>query len=77
MSTRNPWLKFQKLLQGEGRAVVSVVSNNGDGTSTVETRSGVQIKVKGESVAAGSQVMIEGGELRYEVPTLTSSVVEV
>ncbi len=77
MSTRNPWLKFQRLLQGEGRAVVSVVSNNGDGTSTVQTRSGVQIKVKGESVAAGSQAMIEGGELRYEVPALTSSVVEV
>lgn len=77
MSTRNPWLKFQRLLQGEGRAVVSVVSNNGDGTSTVETRSGVLIKVKGENVAAGSQAMIEGGELRYEVPALTSSVVEV
>lgn len=77
MSTRNPWLKFQRLLQGEGRAVVSVVSNNSDGTSTVQTRSGVQIKVKGESVAAGNQAMIEGGELRYEVPALTSSVVEV
>ncbi len=77
MSTRNPWLKFQRLLQGEGRAVVTVVSNNGDGTSTVETRSGVQIKVKGESVAAGSQAMIEGGELRYEVPALNSSVVEI
>lgn len=77
MSTRNPWLKFQRLLQGEGRAVVTVVSNNGDGTSAVETRSGVQIKVKGENVAAGSQAMIEGGELRYEVPALTSSVVEV
>ena len=77
MSTRNPWLKFQKLLQGEGRAVVTVVSNNSNGTSTVETRNGVQIKVKGESVAAGSQAMIEGGELRYEVPALTSSVVEV
>ena len=77
MSTRNPWLKFQRLLQGEGRAVVSVVSNNSDGTSTVETRSGVQIKVKGESVAAASQAMIEGGELRYEVPSLASSVVEV
>lgn len=77
MSTRNPWLKFQRLLQGEGRAVVTVISNNSDGTSTVETRSGVRIKVKGESVAAGSQAMIEGGELRYEVPALTSSVVEV
>lgn len=77
MSTRNPWLKFQRLLQGEGRAVVSVVSNNGDGTSTVQTRNGVQIKVKGEGVEATAKAMIEGGELRYEVPDLASSVVEV
>jgi hypothetical protein len=77
MSTRNPWLKFKALLQGEGRAVVTVISNNGDGTSTVQTRSGVNIKVKGESVAPGSKAMIEGGELRYEVPNLTSSIVEV
>lgn len=77
MSTRNPWLKFKALLQGEGRAVVTVVSNNGDGTSTVQTRSGIDIKVKGESVAPTAKAMIEGGELRYEVPDLTSSVVEV
>lgn len=77
MSTRNPWLKFKALLQGEGRAVVTVVSNNGDGTSTVQTRSGIDIKVKGESVAPAAKAMIEGGELRYEVPNLTSSVVEV
>jgi len=77
MSTRNPWIKFKALLQGEGRAVVTVISNNGNGTSTVQTRNGVSIKVKGESVAAGAKAMIEGGELRYEVPNLPSSVVEV
>jgi hypothetical protein len=77
MSTRNPWLKFKALLQGEGRAVVTVISNNGDGTSTVQTRSGISIKVKGESVASDAKAMIEGGELRYEVPNLTRSVVEV
>lgn len=77
MSTRNPWIKFKALLAGEGRAVVTVTTNNGDGTSTVTTRGGVSIKVKGESVAPGSKAMIEGGELRYEVPNLTSSVVEV
>ena len=77
MSTRNPWIKFKALLAGEGRAVVTVTSNNGDGTSTVQTRSGISIKVKGESVASGAKAMIEGGELRYEVPNLTSSVIEV
>lgn len=77
MSTANPWVKFKKLLQGEGRAVVTVVSNNGDGTSTVSIRNGVSIKVKGESVVPGSKAMIEGGDLRYEVPNLASSIVEV
>jgi hypothetical protein len=77
MSTRNPWLKFRKLLQGEGRAVVTVVSNNGDGTSTVTTRSGVQIVVKGEGVGPTNKAMIEGGELRYQVPNLPTSIVEV
>lgn len=77
MSTRNPWLKFRALLQGEGRAVVTVQSNNGDGTSTVQTRDGTSFKVKGESVAADNKAMIEGGELRYQVPNLSSSIVEV
>jgi len=77
MSTRNPWLKFRRLLQGEGRTVVTVDTNNGDGTSNVSTRQGASIKVKGESVTAGNKAMIEGGELRYEVPNLSTSVVEV
>lgn len=77
MSTANPWLKFRKLLQGEGRAVATVVSNNGDGTSTVITRSGITIKVKGEGVEPENKAMIEDGRLAYQVPNLTSSVVEV
>ena len=77
MSTRNPWLKFRRLLQGEGRAVITVVSNNGDGTSTVTTRDGTSILVKGESVEAGKKAMIESGRLSYEVPDLPTSIVEV
>ena len=77
MSTRNPWIKFRRLLQGEGRTVVTVSSNNGDGTSTVTTRDGTSITVKGESVASGNKAMIEDGRLAYEVPNLPSSVVEV
>lgn len=77
MSTRNPWLKFRRLLQGEGRTVVTVTSNNGDGTSTVETRNGVSITVKGESVEPPNKAMIEDGRLSYEVPDLPTSTVEV
>ncbi|MCG8392862.1 MAG: hypothetical protein MI745_07250 [Pseudomonadales bacterium] len=77
MSTRNPWIKFRRLLQGEGRYVVTVQSNNGDGTSTVQTRDGISITVKGEGVAATKKAMIEDGRLSYEVPALATSVVEV
>lgn len=77
MSTRNPWIKFRRLLQGEGRTVVTVQANNGDGTSTVTTRDGTSITVKGEDVAAGNRAMIESGRLSYEVPSLPFSIVEV
>lgn len=77
MKSRNPWINFQRLLQGEGRSVVTVQSNNGDGTSTVTTRGGTEIKVKGEQVAPTKKAVIEGGELKYEVPSLPTSVVEV
>lgn len=77
MSTRNPWIKFRRLLQGEGRTVVTVSSNNGDGTSTVSTRDGTTMTVKGEGVAAGNKAMIEDGKLSYKVPDLPTSVVEV
>lgn len=77
MSTANPWIKFKQLIAGDGRAVVTVVSNDGDGTSTVMTRNGVSITVKGESVGPTNRAMIEGGELRYQVPNLPTSTVEV
>ena len=73
MSTRSPWLKFSRLLQGEGRSVVTVQSNNDDGTSTVATRDGTVITVKGEN----EQAMIEDGRLVHEVSALSSSVVEI
>ena len=77
MATRNPWKKFKALLQGKGRTVVTIISNNGDGTSTVQLRSGEQIKVTGESVSAGKKVIITDGRIYYEVPDLQTSTVEI
>ena len=77
MSTRNPWLKFQALLQGKGRTVVTVVSNNGDGTSTVQLRTGEQIRATGEQIAPPKKAMLRDGVIEYEVPAVASSVVEV
>lgn len=77
MASRNPWIKFRKLLQGEGRAVVTIVANNGDGTSTVQLRSGEEIKATGEQVSAGNKAIMSDGRIEYQVPSLSSSVVEV
>lgn len=77
MSTRNPWLKFQRLIDTDSRTVVTVVANNGDGTSTVETRYSSQVTAQGEGVAAGNKAMMVGREIRYQVPDLNSSIVEV
>lgn len=77
MATRNPWLKFKALIAGSGRSVVTVISNNGDGTSTVEFRTGGQVKVSGETVAAGSKALISDGAIQQEVPNLTSSTIEI
>lgn len=77
MSTRNPWLKFQRLIETDSRTVVTVVANNGDGTSTVELRDGSQVTAQGEGVAAGDKAMMVGREIRYQVPDLSVAVVEV
>ncbi|PTY38582.1 hypothetical protein BGP77_11595 [Saccharospirillum sp. MSK14-1] len=77
MATRNPWLKFKGLLQGKGRTVVKVISNNGDGTSTVQLRGGEQITVVGETVAGGKKAIMKDGQLEYEVPDLSSVVIEI
>lgn len=77
MSTRNPWIKFQSLLQGKGRTVVTVLTNNGDGTSTVQLRTGEQIRVSGEQIAPPKKAMIRDGVIEYEVPAVASSVFEI
>ena len=77
MATRNPWLKFKALLQGEGRTVVTVISSNTDGTSTVQLRSGEEIKVSGEQVTAGNKAIIMNGRIGYKVPNLPNSIVKV
>jgi hypothetical protein len=77
MATRNPWLKFKALMQGSGRSVVTVISNNGDGTSTVEFRTGGQIKVSGETVTAGNKALVSDGMITQQVPNLISTVIEI
>ena len=66
----NPWRVFQNLLPGGSQAVVSVIANNGDGTSLVQLRDGSEIRVKGEGVAPPKQALISDGELKNQLPNL-------
>ena len=73
----NPWRAFQQLLPGGSQAVVSITSNNGDGTSNATTRDGTAIVVKGEGVAPPGQALIVDGEISVQVPALPQSSAEV
>lgn len=43
----------------------------------VELRDGSQVTAQGEGVAAGDNAMMLGREIRYQVPNLSITVVEV
>ena len=73
----NPWRAFQNLLPGGSQSVVTIVSNNGDGTSSATTRDGTPIVVKGESVAPTQQALVVDGEIKAQVPALPQSSAEV
>ena len=75
--TVNPWRVFQGLLPRGGRSVVTITANNGDGTSQATLRDGTPIRVQGESVAPGGLALIQGGEVKAQVPALPQSSVAV
>ncbi len=73
----NPWRAFQALLPGGSQVVVTVVANNGDGTSRVQLRDGTEIEVKGEGVSPPNLALLVDGELKVQVPSLPQMSVEV
>lgn len=75
-SSVNPWHKFRALLPFGQRTVVTISSDNGDGTVTADTQGGDSIRVKG-SGAAGQRVLVVDSEVRQVLPTLPQDSVEV
>lgn len=75
--TVNPWRKFQALLPGGQRTIVTITANRGDGTSSATLRDGTPISVKGESVGPGNKALVIDGEVRQQVPTLPQESIEV
>ena len=73
----NLWARFTRLLPGEPITIVSVVTINSDGTSTVTTPGGGALRVIGTSVAEGLKARIKGGAIIGEAPNLTHYEIEV
>ena len=70
MATTNIWQRFKSLIPEGVRTIVTVTSNNGNGTSTVTLRDGTTMTVQGESVPAGNKALVEGGAVKTQVPDL-------
>ncbi len=70
--TTNPWQKFKSLIPGGQRTVVTVTTLNGDGTSTVTLANGGTMLARGENVAAGQKALMIDGEIRQQLPALST-----
>ena len=70
MAITNIWQQFKSLIPEEGKTVVTIISNNGNGTSQVQLRDGTVITVKGETVEAGQRAFVQGGEVKGAAPEL-------
>lgn len=77
MATINPWARFQRLIPRDGRYTVTVDTHHGDGTSTCTRRDGATVRLKGTSVAEGTQAWAEGKTIVGAAPNLPSSTVYV
>ncbi|MCY0966122.1 hypothetical protein [Parathalassolituus penaei] len=73
----NPWIKFKALLAPGAKQIVTVASVGADGTSIVTVRDGSQIRVAGDSVAAGEKAIIQDGKIMSKAPSLPMLSVEV
>ncbi|KJR97277.1 MAG: hypothetical protein VR65_25440 [Desulfobulbaceae bacterium BRH_c16a] len=73
----NLWARFRKLLPGSPLIVVTVVTVNTDGTSTVTTSSGGAMRVLGTSVEATKKAYVKDGAIIGEAPNLQHFEIEV
>tara|TARA_B100000902_G_scaffold399928_1_gene473707 strand:- start:4448 stop:4675 length:228 start_codon:yes stop_codon:yes gene_type:complete len=67
----NAYNRFQTLIPKSTRSVVTITSNNGDGTSTATTLGGTTITVNGEQVTAGNKAFVQNGEVVRQAPSLS------
>ncbi|KJS00899.1 MAG: hypothetical protein VR65_10870 [Desulfobulbaceae bacterium BRH_c16a] len=73
----NLWARFKRLLPGSPMIVVTVISVNSDGTSTVTTSGGGAMRVLGTTVAAPKKAYVKDGAIIGEAPNLQHFEIEV
>ena len=70
MATTNIWQQFKSLIPEGARTIVTINSNNGNGTSQAQLRDGTVVTVKGESVSIGLKAFVESGVVKGAAPEL-------
>ncbi|WP_066018792.1 MULTISPECIES: hypothetical protein [Endozoicomonas] len=77
MATTNIWQQFKSLIPEGARTVVTITSNNGDGTSSATLRDGTSIRVQGENVEPGGKALIKQGIISSQVPDIPTYEAEI
>ena len=67
---QNAWKRFQQLTQRPPMLAGEVIAQNADGTTTIETPAGGQVRVRGTGVSVGQKAWYRDGELLGEAPDL-------
>lgn len=73
----NLYLALQALLPQPPLLVASVLTINGDGTTTITYPGGNQQRVRGEGAVSGGQVFVRNGVIEGVAPALTTLTIEV
>lgn len=71
------WQEFNEAVGRDPLLIVRIVELHPDASSTVEFPNGSRLRVRGNSVAAGSHAFIRSGEVRGPAPDITLVELEV
>lgn len=74
----NVFTEFKKLIPQYPSVILTVVSENSDGTTTCQTLGGQVVTVQGvNGRAAGKNVIVQNGKIVSDAPTLTRSTIYI
>ncbi|GAA4648796.1 hypothetical protein GCM10023116_10690 [Kistimonas scapharcae] len=77
MGAANIWLRFKALLPSGNRTIVTIIANNGNGTSQAQLRDGSIVVVEGEIVSGGSRALVVDRKVIGMAPELLQYEMDV